>query len=223
MPSWLSHPATPRIIPFAIYIALLALSGAVADTAPFDVRWLYPVRVVLVALALAFFWKQYDELRGRFSMPGGYWALSLALGIVVFLLWVNLSASWMHLGAPGKGFDPRDGDHVNVPLAIFRIAGAALVVPVMEELFWRSFVMRWIDNPNFRTVMPAAVTAKALLVSSVVFGFEHNEWFAGILAGLAYGWLYRVTGNLWAPTVAHAVTNGLLGAWVLYTRAWQFW
>lgn len=223
MPAWLSHPATARIVPFAIYIVFLALSGAVGDAAAFDVRWLYPVRVTLVTVALVFFWRNYDELRGRWSMPGGFWAFSLAVGIAVFLLWVNLSASWMHLGAPGKGFDPRDGEHVNVALALFRVAGAALVVPVMEELFWRSYVMRWIDNPNFQAVLPAVVTAKALLVSSAVFGFEHNEWFAGILAGLAYGGLYRITGNLWAPVFAHGVTNGLLGVWVLYTRAWQFW
>ena len=111
MPSWLSHPATARIVPFAIYIVFLALSGAVGDSVAFDVRWLYPVRVILVTVALVFFWRHYDELRGRFSMPGGYWALSLAVGIVVFLLWVNLSASWMHLGAPGHGFGIVKGHH----------------------------------------------------------------------------------------------------------------
>jgi len=93
----------------------------------------------------------------------------------------------------------------------------------MEELFWRSFVMRWIDNPRFQEILPGAVTLKALLVSSIVFGFEHNEWFAGVLAGLAYGWLYRLTGNLWAPVVSHGLTNALLGIWVLYTGAWHYW
>lgn len=223
MPSMLSNPATARVVPFAIYIAFLALSGVVGDAASFDARWLYPLRVGVVALALVAFCKQYDELRLRPAMAGGFWALSLIVGIVVFLLWVNLSASWMFVGEAGKGFDPRDGEHVNVALALFRVAGAALVVPVMEELFWRSFVMRWIDNQEFRKVLPAVVTMKALLLSSLVFGFEHHEWFAGVLAGLAYGWLYRVTGNLWAPVFAHGITNGMLGMWVLYTRSWQFW
>jgi CAAX prenyl protease-like protein len=131
--------------------------------------------------------------------------------------------SWMTVGEPGKGFDPRDGGQVNVPLALLRLAGAALVVPVMEELFWRSFVMRWIDKPAFLALSPAAVSLKALLLSSAVFGFEHHLWFAGIVAGLAYGWLYRVSANLWVPVIAHAVTNGLLGIWVLSTQSWQFW
>lgn len=218
-----SQPAVARVVPFALYIVFLAASGAVADAAGFDGRWLYPVRAVVVALALVWFWRHYDELRGRMQLPGGYWALAFGVGIVVFVLWINLGASWMLMGEGGKGFDPRDDGRVNVVLAAFRIAGASLVVPVMEELFWRSFVMRWIDNPRFGEQSPGTVSMKALAVSSIVFGFEHNEWLAGIVAGLAYGWLYRATRNLWVPVVAHGVTNALLGAWVLYTGSWQFW
>lgn len=218
----LSSSFLPRVIPFGLYIVFLALGGLVPDGG-FDARWLYPARVGCVALALMVFWRHYDELRGRLSMPGGFWALAILSGLVVFVLWVNLSAPWMLLGGGGPGFDPRDGDRVNVVLALCRVAGAALVVPVMEELFWRSFVMRWIDNPRFREVLATGVTLKALLLSSVVFGFEHHEWFAGILAGLAYGWLYRFTGNLWVPVISHAVTNALLGMWVLYTGSWHFW
>jgi len=64
---------------------------------------------------------------------------------------------------------------------------------------------------------------RALLISSIVFGIEHGLWLAGIIAGLAYGWLYIRSGNLWLPIFAHAVTNLLLGAWVLATGQWHFW
>lgn len=64
---------------------------------------------------------------------------------------------------------------------------------------------------------------RAVLLSSVVFGLEHSQWLAGILAGIAYGWLYLRTGNLWVAIVAHAVTNAGLGIWVLATGAWYFW
>jgi len=67
------------------------------------------------------------------------------------------------------------------------------------------------------------VSLKAILVSSLIFGFEHTLWFAGILAGLAYAWLYRASGSFWPAIVAHAVTNGMLGVWVLHTVSWQFW
>lgn len=212
-----------RIAPFAIYILFLAIGSWVPDLG-FDRRWLYAVQVGLVTLALMWFWREYRELRDE-SVVVMHVALAVVLGVVVFVLWINLDARWMLVSElkPGEGFNPTDSGAVNVPLAIVRILGAAVVVPIMEELFWRSFVMRWIDNPNFLAVIATSITLKALLISSVVFGFEHVQWFAGIVAGLAYGWLYKRTGNLWMPILSHAITNGLLGAWVLYSRSWHFW
>jgi len=97
------------------------------------------------------------------------------------------------------------------------------VIPVMEELFWRSFLLRWFDQSDFMRLLPRAVSGRALLYCAIPFGLEHNFWFAGILAGLAYGWLYRHTGNLWAPILAHSLTNLLLGIWVVNTGNWQLW
>ena len=39
-----------------------------------------------------------------------------------------------------------------MPLVAVRWIGATLVVPVMEELFWRSFLMRWFQRTQFETV-----------------------------------------------------------------------
>jgi len=218
--NWSAHASVPRIVPFALYIVFLAAGPLFTG---FDTRWLYPVQVGLVAIALAYFWRRYEELPRLRTLSGGHWALAAVIGLAVFILWIQLDAGWMTIGDAGEGFDPRDDGRINVPLVLSRLAGAALVVPIMEELFWRSFVMRWIDKPAFLALSPVAVSLKALLLSSVVFGFEHHLWLAGIVAGLAYGWLYRVSANLWVPVIAHAVTNGLLGIWVVYTRSWQFW
>jgi hypothetical protein len=108
-------------------------------------------------------------------------------------------------------------------MVAFRIAGAALVVPLMEELFWRSFLQRWVQQHDFLALDPARIGLKALLIASALFAVEHLQWLAGLVAGLAYGWLYIRTRNLWAPIVAHAVTNGLLGADVVATGRWSFW
>lgn len=102
-------------------------------------------------------------------------------------------------------------------LAAFRLAGSALLVPVMEELFWRSFLMRWIDRHDFMSLAPARVSLKAIINSSIVFGLERTLRFVGIFAGLAYAWLYRTSGSLWPPIIAHATTNGVLSVWVILT------
>lgn len=214
-----------RVLPFALYIAVLAIAPALREALPagWDGRWLYAVQIAAVMLALAFFARGYQEL--RLPALGGRAALeAVVAGVVVFVLWINLDFSWAMLGEPGAGFDPRRaGGDIDWMLAAVRLFGAAAVVPVMEELFWRSFLLRRIDRPDFLQQPPALASLRALLISSAVFGVEHNLWLAGILAGLAYGGLYMRSGTLWSPILAHGVTNLLLGVWVLATGAWHFW
>jgi len=108
-------------------------------------------------------------------------------------------------------------------MVVLRLAGFALVVPVMEELFWRSFVMRWIDRRDFLATDPRLASGVAVAASSALFALEHSAWFAGLAAGLAYGTIYRRTGNLRACVASHAVSNLLLGAWILALREWSLW
>ncbi len=70
---------------------------------------------------------------------------------------------------------------------------------------------------------PRDVGARAFVITAALFALEHSQWFAGLLAGLAYGWLYMRTGKLWPAVIAHAITNGLLGAWILQTGDWRYW
>lgn len=219
-----------RVLPFAVYIAFLALASLALNLqhtdripAGWDLRWLYAVKVGLVTLVLIVLRPRFVELAGPPRLTAAGWLLGVLAGVAIFVVWINLDRPWASFG-PADGFDPRDAaGAIDWPLAAVRLLGAALVVPVMEELFWRSFVMRWIDNPNFLSVSPTAVSLRAILLSAVAFGFEHSLWLAGIIAGLAFGWLYRRTGNLWIAVVAHAVANAALGVWVLATGSWQLW
>lgn len=221
----MKRPLLARALPFVVFIGFIALDGWLTAAAPsvgIDPRWLYAVRIAVVVALLGWFARQYVELKSARGVPPAEWSIAAVLGVVVFALWINLDVPLLSLGQ-GGGFDPRTGAQIDWPLALIRLAGAALVVPVVEELFWRSFVMRWIQKPAFLEVHPRGVGLKALAISSILFALEHHLWFAGLLAGLAYGWLYVRASNLWVPIAAHAVTNLLLGAWVLYTGAWQFW
>jgi CAAX protease family protein len=217
-------PATVRIIPFALYIGFLILESALPRVCEnFHVQWLYAVKVGAVAIALAILWSRYGELSAPQGVRSFDWMLSAFGGILIFVLWILLDQPWAMLGAP-PGWSPvgLNGEK-NWVLIAARIVGAVIVVPVMEELFWRSLVMRWIRAHAFQTVVPAEVGATALLVSSTLFALEHHQWLAGFLAGLAYGVIYMRSGNLWTAVLSHAITNLLLGLWVLYTEQWQFW
>ncbi len=218
----MNRPMLARVAPFALYLAFLAVEQAARTWGGgFDARWLYPVKVAGVAFALWHFRGEYRELLAR--PPRSSVLVSILLGVLVFALWIHLDQGWLNLGG-AAGYDPRTpAGGMDWPLVAFRLAGAALVVPLMEELFWRSFLLRWIERQDFLSVSASEVGFRAILLSSALFGSEHSLWFAGILAGLAYAWLYRAYDNLWAPVIAHATTNLILGLWVLQTGAWQFW
>jgi CAAX prenyl protease-like protein len=218
------RPGLTRTLPFGLYVGIMALDPVLQRLVPsgFDARWLYGIRVGVVLLALVILWRYFTELRDVRSVKWPDWGFGLILGVVVFVLWIHLDVQPLAL-AGGEGFDPRGGDAPFWGLVAARLAGAALIVPVMEELFWRSFILRWLQRPAFLSVDPSGVGFRALVISSALFATEHRLWFAGLLAGLAYGWLYKRSGSLWVPTLAHAVTNGLLGAYVLATGSWSFW
>ena len=216
-----------RIAPFVFFMAVLALRGYAPSDGSwgFDVRWLYALQAGGTAVLLALWWREYGEL-GRQTWPTlRETLLALAVGVGVFVLWVNLDAPWMALSIGAtEPFVPRTAaGGLDWPLIVVRIAGAALLVPVMEELFWRSFLMRWIQQPVFEAVQPAAVGLRAVVLSTFVFVLAHTLWLAAIVAGLAYAWLYIRTGKLWTAVIAHAVTNGVLAVWVVVTGNWQFW
>ncbi|RZL00251.1 MAG: CAAX prenyl protease-related protein [Rubrivivax sp.] len=240
MGSFLSRSVLARVVPFVLFMVILAIRGHVpADGSMMgiDPRWIYGVSVLVVSASLLFFWRDYTEL-ARGTLPSTKeLLLAVVVGVVVFYLWVNLAQPWMmtdnlmsmlfgtkDVGGATASFRPVDAEgRIEWGLVVVRWVGAALMVPVMEELFWRSYLMRWVDSPDFEKIDPRKVTAKAVALSTLVFMLAHTQWLAAIVAGLAYAWLYRRTGSLWSPILAHAVTNGVLGVWVVLYGNWQFW
>ena len=221
-----SRAALLRVAPFALFIALLALRGSMPTDGSWgmDPNWLYGVSVLLVGGLLGWFWREYGELVAQRWPTWRELALAVGVGLAVYFLWIELDAPWMRLGEAIADFRPVDSQgNVIWALVAVRWLGATLLVPVMEELFWRSFLMRWIERAQFETVDPQRVGLRAVVLSTFVFMLAHTLWLAAVVAGLAYAWLYIRTCKLWVPIVAHAVTNGALGVWVVLTGNWGFW
>ncbi len=226
MNSPVSRAALVRIVPFALFMALLALRGALPADGSWglDPRWIYGWTVLLVGGVLLWCWRDYGEFAAQLRPDLRETLLAVVAGALVFGLWIQLDAPWMKLGGASAQFKPVDPQGaLQWPLIAMRWSGAALLVPVMEELFWRSFLMRWIERAQFETVIPQRVGLKAVALSTFVFMLAHTLWLAAIVAGLTYAWLYVRTGKLWVPVIAHAVTNGALGAWVVLTGNWAYW
>ena len=96
--------------------------------------------------------------------------------------------------------------------------------PVLEELFWRGWMMRWLIDHNFLKVPLGKYTPTAFWVVALLFASEHGPyWEVGLAAGIIYNWWLVRTRSLADCILAHGVTNALLCAWVLATGQWQYW
>jgi CAAX prenyl protease-like protein len=215
-----------RLFPFAAFMAVLALRSLVPE-APllargFDPRWLYAVQAGLAGGLIVWWWREFTELLARPTVREAL--VSIAVGVAVWWIWVRLDEPWMRISEPSNPFNPVDATgQVLWGLIALRWLGAVLVVPLMEELFWRSFLMRWIESHDFINVDARRVGVKAVVLSTFVFTLAHTEWLAAAIAGLAYALLYRWSGKLWTAVLAHAVTNAVLGTWVVMWGHWGFW
>jgi hypothetical protein len=210
-------PAAARILPFAAYMAFLVLESFLSKPGTaiqpgLDPQWPYTIQVLVVLGLLVGLWDWFVELKNE-RLATGQLLAGLAVGVLTCVLWRALDQPWASIGT-GRPIESAATLWSAQPhFALARIVGVALVVPIIEELFWRSFILRWIEQRAFLRVAPAQVGLRALLISALLFGLEHHLIVAGVVAGLLYGELYRRTGNLWSVVLAHAVTNATLEFW----------
>lgn len=221
----------PRIFPFALFMLFIGLEEfarflldkGILHVEAHAIYWIYPVKAAAVGVALVFLRKHYQELRlSDFGKPV-FTAASVLVGLVVFWLWVNMDWSFGTQGTP-LGFNPNVFDGLEREgMTVARLAGAVLVVPVMEELFWRSFLIRYIISNNFSRIPIGAFSWASFLITVVLFGLEHNYFLAGMMAGAAFNLLLYYTRSISQCILAHAVANLALGIYVLQTGEWRFW
>jgi CAAX prenyl protease-like protein len=218
----------PYVLPMAGFLAITALEGYLPPVAhrpnPTWYPILYAVKVVVVA-ALA--WACRETWRDLRPLPGlAGLALATVLGLVVAALWVGLDGHYPELPFLGKrtSFDPGMlSPAAKWAFITVRMIGLVVLVPLIEELFWRSFLMRWVIDADFERVPIGRVTPLAAIVTSVCFGLAHPEWLPGLLTGLIWAWLLHATKSVSACVVSHAVANLALGLYVIATGDWKYW
>jgi uncharacterized protein len=214
------HAAVPWILPFVVFIALLAVQHIFP--VPVWARFAIPVAVILAVSR--------QPLQGVASKP----LMSVLVGIAVFLIWIlpdRIVPGWHHallfdnplMGHP-LATTAESARHDTVFLS-FRVAISVIAVPVLEELFWRGWLMRWIiDSRDFERVPLGAFSYSAFWFTAILFASEHGSfWDVGLAAGLLYNWWMIRTRNIWDCIIAHAVTNGVLAAYVIGAGQWQYW
>lgn len=221
-------PAFKRILPFAVYMGLIVVFDLLKPLMPGGfltdnyTAVTYLLKILPVAAILIYLYRSYDELSFD-NLKAAHLLGALVTGVLVFILWINMDWDFAALGS-SEAYDPRilPGKAYYAFLTV-RLAGTALVVPLFEEIFWRSFVLRYIIDQDFTAVKIGAFTWMSFIISSLLFGSEHYLWLAGIMAGVFYNLLLYWSRSIYVCIIAHSVTNLLLGIYVIRTGSWQYW
>src|SRR5215469_2029810 len=204
------------VVPFLIYIGMIAL--------PLPPGILFPVRFVLVLSSILYFSRPYLSLKP--SQP----LASIGVGIAVFLIWIGpdvlFGPSYRHspifFSGPQSSLNPTL-QH-NYVFLTFRVLSSIVTVPILEELFWRGWLMRWLIDQEFLKVPLGTYKAAAFWLVAILFASEHGSyWDVGLLTGVIYNfWVIR-TKNLADCILAHSVTNAVLAYYVLAAGQWNYW
>lgn len=190
------------ILPFLSYVFVEPLFDFLTK----DIYVSYLFKILVTLVFLLFFIRRYN-LKFKFNV------YSFLVGFLIFLLWIVIPVRFS-----STQFIP--------PTQIFLLTkffGAILIAPFVEELFTRGFLIRIFVNRKWERVKAGTFTWLSFIVTVLFFGFSHNMWLAGLVAGVLLNlWLYR-TRSVEQCIVAHSFANFLLFFYVLYTSSFSLW
>jgi CAAX prenyl protease-like protein len=214
-------PIHARVIPYILILVLTFLQDSFGEEARY---WMYFAKMLAGAWCI---WEM------RALVPEMKWAFSweaVAAGVLVWAIWVFLDPFYPKFEALFKMPPPwnpfhqfGDGSAMGWFFFWVRTLGSALIVPPLEEVFYRSFLYRYCVRTDFENMPLNRFHPTSFIVISLVFGMIHFQWIAGFLCGMIYQWLVIRKNRLGDAMLAHGITNFLLGLWIYWKGDWKFW
>lgn len=210
------------ILPMAVFLLFTFAGGHWPGF--FNVS--YIVKTLLTGALLILLRRHYTKINWSYAWLG------VVLGVLGVVQWVGMEKLLLHVWPnyprPGAAavdpFTDISSPAMRWVFITVRLLGPTLVVPFMEEYFWRDFLWRTIVAPNdFKLVAVGERDWKAIAIVTLAFSSVHIQWMTAIVWGLMIAVLLLRTRSLGACIIMHGVTNLLLGIYVLWTHDWQFW
>jgi CAAX prenyl protease-like protein len=229
-----ARPDMPYLVPFMTFLALMAIGALLSEAKRLEyLPHLYALRTFGTAAVCLVFWKYWPPLGKAHIVP------AVVFGLLTTVMWIGVH-DWMAQfdwypktqlmgpdATPDKYYDPYARLGGGLALWLFlvvRIGGAAIVVPIVEEIFWRGWVLRVLINPyNFRAVALGTFTLRSFVICSLASALEHPMWEVGILCWALWNLLFYWKKSLLFMMVMHGVTNFALYTWVVWAQRWVYW
>jgi len=185
------------------------------------------LRITIMSAVLWFIARPVIDLRVR------HWGATLAIGSAVFAVWIApdlLIKGYRHFWLFENKLLPKVATSLTTagllswPVLTLRLIRAVVIVPIVEELFWRAWLMRWIIDPDFEKVPLGKFTAQSFWIVALLFASEHGPyWDVGLAAGVIYNWWMVRTRSVGDLILAHALTNFALSVYVIAFGKWEYW
>ena len=218
----------PYVVPMIAYVGLGGLESYLpsihGQPSPFWYPLAYAAKLLIVTILAWHYRATWSDFRPWPKISA--LALAVLLGVVVWGLWIGLDGRYPALPFLGTraGFDLEAlNPGRRSAFIVVRMLGLVVLVPLVEELFWRSFLMRWLIDPDFQRIAIGKVTPTAAAVTSIMFAMVHPEWLPALLTGALWAWLLGETRSLAACLISHATANFALGGYVIVTGDWKYW
>lgn len=216
-----TSPAHARVVPYVIILGLTVLQDSQEGPLRY---WLYLGKMLVGAWCIWEMRSLVPEIRWAFSWE------AVVVGILVCVIWVGLDPYYAKNEALFKIGEPWNpikefgrGSALGIFFVAVRTLGSAIIVPPIEEAFFRSFLYRYFVRLNFTEMPFSRLHWLSFFVTSGLFGLAHFQWLPGILCGMAFQWLVLRKNRLGDAMTAHAITNFLLGIWIYWRDDWKFW
>ena len=190
---FLNDPVPAMILPFVLFLAPVLILPAITLTPD----QAYPARALIGALGLAAFW------RVLLRLP-------LQLSPFAIISGLTIAAGWIAMHTPTTVPTSEHGAFWMVA----RLLGTILIAPVVEELFFRGYLIQRLGGGS----RPALILAIAF--STTIFAALHVNWLMAGIAGLIFAGLMLRSGRITDAIQAHIVANTAIGAFAFWTGDW---
>ena len=217
------------IAPFLVFLAFLFLDGAIQKIGDGYAHWafaqpkywIFPLQTFVCAALL---WKLRKRIEFR---PLAGFGFATLIGLLALAVWISPQI-FFKVAPRNDGFEPHFFAASGWPYwtnLTLRLLRMAVIVPLVEELFWRGFLLRFLVHENFADVPFGTFSWRSFLISSLAFCAEHqpSDWAAAVLTGALFNLVAYRTRSLAACVLTHAVTNLALALYILRTGQWGFW
>ena len=213
----------PYVLPFVCFFLFLGIQKYI----PINPVVEYPLRAVLLLAILLVFSRDVINLHSSRRLE------TAVMGVAVFVIWIGPDVlfpgyrqHWLFQNAiMGQLSNPVAESVLMSPVVLWsRIFRTVVLVPIIEELFWRAWLMRWLISPRFEKVALGAYQPAAFWIVALLFAAEHGPyWDVGLVTGVIYNWWMVRTRSLGDCILAHAITNACLCGYVVATHRWEYW